>query len=269
MFQIEIKSPTESAFPIVQNDKPDFNLIFGHYLVKTSKFLISILSPKIKACIEEGKDSIIFENIKVNKTILQNFRNFINGNPLIIEEINYESLLLIALELEISLLLEKTFFFTEVIDIRNLLFSDNCQIPANVTADILASVFDLFMPFHPLLEKPPFFIKLILSSEKFVTSSEDTLCKWVMSYFRIHKDEPDSLLLFNYIKAENLSEEFAKNIIQDIDIHACMILMNRRLTFDPNDVTNENNQFRYKVRTIEELFSDFTQSFNLMPIYNE
>lgn len=268
MLQLQVASPTSKLSLLPQFDKLVIEISFGNLMMQTSE-LISVLSTKIRKDIENGVMAFYFNDIKVNELILQNLFYFIKGKSLIINEQNYEAYLTISTMLEMPLLIEKAFFFSEVIDIRNLLFDSNSGIPEKIIADIIASVFDLFYYFAPLKEKLPFFIQLILKSKKLVIQQEDDLCNWLIDYRKQHKDEydDDTLMLFNSIHAENLSEDYCTKILDNNDINMQMILMEKRLTFNPHS-NDQSSSIRYKKRTMEMLFVALVNQFSFLPDYS-
>lgn len=267
MLQLEVISPTSTLLPLLQFETPNVNISFENFLMKTTKF-VSILSTKFQKNIEKGIFSFSFEGIRVEESILQQLLNFINGEPLIINELNFEALLTVGSHLEIPIILEKAFFFSEVIDIRSLLFDTNSGIPEKITTDIIASVFDLFYTYPPLKDKIPFFIQAILLSDKLTIQKEEDLCSWLIDYRKhvISDYDADSLMLFSYIHAENLTEEFCKNLLGTKDINVQIILMEKRLTFDP-DSNDQTCSSRYINRTTEQLFAALVNQFSFMPIY--
>lgn len=269
MLQLQVISPTSSLKKLKQFENPNIDITFGNFLMKTTK-IICVLSKMIRLNVEKGIFSFSFEDTTVKKCDLQQVLNFINGDPLIINEQNFEELLTIGSLLEIPIILEKAFLFSEIIDIRNLLFDPNSGIPEKIKADIIASVFELFYDFLPLKQQLPFFIQSILLSEKLVIQSEEYLCSWLIDYRKnIQKEyDTDSLMLFSYVYSENFSEEYCKKIINIKDANVKAILMEKRLTFG-SDSSDQCYQTRYKKRSNEQLFYDLINHFSFLPIIDK
>ena len=266
MLQLQVISPVSSLKQLKQIENSFINIKFENFLMKTTTF-ISVLSSHFQKNIEKGNFSFSFEDTAVKESILQQLLNFINGEPLIINEENFEELLNIGSLLEMPIILEKAFFFSEVIDIRNLLFDPTSGIPETIAADIIASVFDLFYNFKPIKEQLPFFIQNILRSDKLIIKNEEDLCSWLIDYKENIQKEyySDYLMLFSYIYAENLSEEFCTKLLDIKDANIQIILMERRLSFDPNS-NIQNCTTRYMARTIEQLFDALINQFSILPI---
>ena len=278
MWELEVSSPTEYGSHILKNEQPDLKVSIGNISFFTSKFLSASTSIKINEALtqnqnlnkDENQSEIKFENINVDQETVRTLLDFFNGKTITINEKNFENMLSIASTLEIPALLEQSFFLAEAIDIRNLLFSENSRIPEKVITDIIASVFDLFSTCDDLLQKPPYFVRLILLSKKLVVQSEDFLCEWIFRYHNTNYDlHTESLFLFNYVLAQNLSEEYCAKLSEINDIHALLIIMEKRLTYDPKNDEYKTQSNRYQKRTNIELLTELTQYFSLVPINDD
>ena len=74
-------------------------------------------------------------------------------------------------------------------------------------------------------------------------------------------------MLFNSIHAENLSEDYCTKILDNNDINVQMVLMEKRLTFNPHS-NDQSSSTRYKKRTMEMLFVALVNQFSFLPDYS-
>ena len=190
-----------------------------------------------------------------NREALEKLIDFFYGNELVILRSNIEDIYAVAILFKVTSVMCACWTITMGTHTHvTILNSEWTKTTAGI--DALARVFELEATTKSAMRQTPDVVKNLITSPYLILRSEDELCTFLLKY---HAKNPsvESVSLFHYVLAENLSSELCEQIFTDADKQIVKILAKRRFLASE---MNEDTSRRYKQRSLLECFSDLIEN---------
>lgn len=163
----------------------------------------------------------------IDKSAMRQIIDFFYGSDLVLTPENIEKIYAVAISLKITDIMRICWTITNGTHCLTAILRDNWY-NTTVCIDALAAVFHFPSVRKAAQRQTPDVIKKFLTSPFLVIPDEDTLCRFLLDYQAKNPKSLETILLFEYIMAENLSSELCDQIFMQADKRIVTILAKRR-----------------------------------------
>jgi len=235
---IVVKPVSGNLSKMYENYPIDFSIKFGDIEYPCHKFAVSISSSFV---FNETKKNIELSSLSFRKYSFKStnkIMKYLYGSDLVINLDNVQEFHQLAIDLEISRLIEDCILLKQGSQTINRYCSSNIS-PQRAT--IIAKSFHLFKSNKEFLSLSPSNMKIILQQPAISIESEYELVMFLNSYMEFNRwSDPE---VFRFVRSELFTEREAKIIWDELRIRPreLIVLAKRRLLWSDDDEANQKN----------------------------